>query len=265
MGVLARLRRPEYTGENRRLPCTVLNAAAVVAAALLVRIVSPRGAVLLAASPFEFDHGPDVEGTGSLASGDDPDAGTILAVLENAGVVTGGTQLALADEFRDRWEERACDVRSLGTERLAERAADATPFLAERAADAAPFPAEGSTVGEVVVVDGDDRTYLNRAVAIAEIAAVETLLEWGVGEQYRAAGADAPRLFLEECPDCGGPVVETTSGTGVAASDEPTRGTCSPAGSVAPSCTNSRRPARLTPPDRRATLVGRDAGTTVAE
>jgi len=66
--LVERLGRPEYTGENRCLPCTVLNAAiAVGAAALLSRRSRPAGgAALLAALGLIYLRGYLVPGTPTL-------------------------------------------------------------------------------------------------------------------------------------------------------------------------------------------------------
>lgn len=227
MSTFRALRRPEYTGDNRCLPCTVLNVAIVAVVSSLAWTVSPAGAVAIAAAgvalvalrgyvvpytpqfaprlaehlPVDFGHDARSDESDSLAVETDHDPGEILAALEEAGVVTGDAELDLAPDFRDAWEER-----------MRERRTDDTETIAAAAAAAAPFPAEGSTSGNLIIIDGGRRAHLNRPVAIAEVAAIAVLSEWDVAERYRPAGADALRLFLRDCPDCGGAVVESTVG-----------------------------------------------------
>jgi hypothetical protein len=187
---LARLRRPEYTGENRCWPCTAVNAAVVVAASVLVGVASPllgvvtlvvgaalvalRGYVvpytpafaprLAAALPVDvgvgFGHGRRTDGgrqSESLVDDGDVDGNALVGRLAEAGVVTadGSGELFLAPELRRTWEA--------GMRRL-RNASDAE--LAAATASAAPFPAEGRIEGDggwVVVTrtdgaGGSDRT-----------------------------------------------------------------------------------------------------------
>lgn len=66
--LIGRLRRPEYTGENRCLPCTVLNVALGVIAAAVVNRRDRRGAAvtLIAAIGVIYLRGYLVPGTPTL-------------------------------------------------------------------------------------------------------------------------------------------------------------------------------------------------------
>lgn len=221
---LAAVRRPEYVGENRCLPCTALNAALVVAVAAAVGrrnrmlggfaaavgglLIAVRGYVvpgtprfapaLTDPLPVSFGHDGPYEPSGSLAA--DPDPEDLMTALVEAGVlVPEGEELFLEGSFREDWEARAAELRALPTAELAARTAAASPE-----------PVAGEAVGDRVLLAGGRDVRLSRAVAIAETAAVETLADRGVPERVRAAAARPLRTFVRTCPACGGEVRETT-------------------------------------------------------
>jgi hypothetical protein len=250
MRLLARLRRPEYTGENRCRPCTIVNAAAVLVAAALVGVVSlPLGVValvcglvsialrgyvipytprfaprLLTRLPVDsrrlgFAHAPRADGgreSESLAGDDDVDGDVLVRRLAEAGVITGDESgdLFLADGIRKRWQA--------GMERLRTVSGGE---LAAATASAAPFPADGRVEGDgdwVVVTRtaeaGDDESLDGEAgdeVWLSRAHAIaDTAVVAAVGDRVdapTAARAATPlRLFLETCPVCSGTVEETT-------------------------------------------------------
>jgi hypothetical protein len=165
-----RIRRPEYTGGNRCRPCTALNAAVVIAASVLVGVVSPPAGIalclggaalvalrgyavpdtprLVSALPFDVgadhDDGPVLRTDGgrergSLAGAEPIDGEALIRRLVDAGVVTtdDAGDVHLDGDVRRTWEA--------GIDRLRD-VADAD--LAAAAASAAPFPAEGRVEGE---------------------------------------------------------------------------------------------------------------------
>lgn len=238
MSPLDALRRPEYTGENRCLPCTALNGALVLAAAAaagrrrpaagVATLVAGTAAVALrgyavpytpriapraaAALPIEFPHPRSglTEGAGGAAPAagaamagepDGIDGEELLGELIAAGAVEDGGRLRLAPSFRDDWESRMDELRAADDD-----------ALAAAAADAAPFEATGEARDGLIVLRGGAWTpHLARAVAVAETAAVEALADRGVAPDRRASAAYPLRAFLRDCPACGGPVVETTA------------------------------------------------------
>ena len=220
-----RLRRPEYTGANRCLPCTVLNAGivGVVAAAIARRnrplgllalavgatLVALRGyvvpgtprfaPVLVARLPVSFGHdthaGVD---SGSLTEDRDPEA--MMQALVAAGVIEAdGDQLYVDEAFRTEWEARMADLRELPGEELAARTAAASHDSVE-----------GEFHGERVLLAGGRDVWLSPAVAIAETAAIETLTDWGVPGERSVQAAKPMRTFVRTCPVCGERVVDTT-------------------------------------------------------
>ncbi|WP_101294877.1 hypothetical protein [Halegenticoccus soli] len=222
--LLDRIRRPEYTGENRCWPCTAINAAIVAGAAALAArrdrkaalaalvgggaAIALRGYVVPYTPRFAprivarlpFDSGRERRRSDALVDGElDPER--LVAELFDRGVLAGDEELYLADGFRTDWEAEAATLRGLD--------ADA---LATAAADASPSEATGEADGEwTVVTDADGRTvWLSRPVAIAETAAVRALTARGVPRDTAAHAATPLRMFAETCPLCGGDVVETT-------------------------------------------------------
>lgn len=232
--LLRRVRRPEYTGEQRCWPCTVVNAALVLVLAALAGLVLPLaglavlavGAALVALRgyavpytpqfaprlvgplPVSFGHGPRSGGDrpSDELAGDEADADRLLSVLLEAGVLVvdaaegGEERLQVSARFADQWTEGMARLRALDDE-----------GLAAAVADAAPFEATGRTDDRGVALEGEDRfAWLTRARAIADAAAVEAMGEYGVPRDDRAPAARPLRLFVPECPTTGGPVVETT-------------------------------------------------------
>ncbi|MFC6952675.1 hypothetical protein [Halorubellus litoreus] len=141
----------------------------------------------------------------------DVDAEATLGALVDAGVVVpAGEDLQLDDAFREAWTVRIRDRRDDPVEAVASDVADA---LAD-----ATVSVEDEDVGRgpyVVVSRGDGPSlgdaWLTRPVAVAELAAVEALADHDLDRATRVAAAGPLRLFLDECPACGGDVVETTT------------------------------------------------------
>ncbi|PSQ54819.1 hypothetical protein BRD22_11460 [Halobacteriales archaeon SW_8_68_21] len=223
--------RPEYTGEDRCLPCTAVNVVGVAVVALLlgrrrralgvlaalvgVAAIWLRGYAvpgtprfaprLVAPLPVDFGgtHGVD-DGSDSLAAdrgvddGTDPEAVMETLVATGALVVDGET-LRLADTFRTALDER---IGSL-------RAADGAE-LAERAAAAAGPDIAGEVHDGRILLDGHRDAWLSRPVAVAETAVAELLRERGVDGAVAREAARPLRAFIETCPVCDGTVRDTT-------------------------------------------------------
>ena len=220
------LRDPGYTGDRRCWPCTIVNAAVVGLAALLVGrrwrrlagllvlgvgglLIALRGYVVPYTPQFAprlvdrlpadlgFDHAPPSEPSDSLVATDDPDQ--LVGMLIQAGVLTGDEMLHLEAEFAETWER---EMDALRGETDAE--------VAAAAAEAVPFDAESAVSGERLLVAGRRDAWLSRPVAIAEAAGIEALVEEGLDRETAASAVDPLRMFLPVCPDCGGEVAEST-------------------------------------------------------
>ena len=148
-------------------------------------------------SPDEED--PPGEGDSAEESATmDPEA--VIATLSGAGVlVADANDLRPTDAYRESFEARMADLRSLTETELAERAA--------AAAAGAPT---AEVHGDRILLVGDRDVRLSRAVAIAETAAVETLAGFDVPPAVRTAAAEPLRTLVRTCPVCGGDVSETT-------------------------------------------------------
>jgi len=240
-----RLRRPEYTGENRCRACTVVNVVALAVLVVIVGVWTPPIALavgLLGAAaiwlrgylvPYTpqfaprlvsrlparlsstfFDHPRRSDSLGDMggdrnagSGGDvaDPDAEAVFEALLSASVV-------VADD--ERLEPSESFATSWQTEMasLAELSDDAlaetvTDTLA--AAESARVERTGSSVFVVVTGRDGSVTWLRRPVALAEIGAVRALDETDVPAAVRPLAAHALCAFLDTCPACGGELVES--------------------------------------------------------
>lgn len=229
--LLRTVRRPEYTGERRCWPCTLVNGGlllvacaalgavglwlpAVVLAVVGATAIALRGYLvpytptfaprLAAALPGDvFDH-EERSATGSLAGDEETAPDDVLETLVRAGVlVPEGEQLFLAEAFDERWQAEMDDLgqADLGT-------------LADATSEVAPGGVDARADGEFVVLQASDsiisEQWLSRPVAIAEVAAARALADFVDDPATRTAAARPLRMFLDRCPDCGGQVVETT-------------------------------------------------------
>lgn len=237
----ALLREPDHTGENRCWPCTVVNLILVAAGALVVGrrrrvlavlvaalgtlLIWTRGYVvpytpqfaprLVAASPIPdewFDHGnapPAPAQASSSGIAGDVDGEALLETLRANGVlVADGELVDLDPSFRDAWETEMATLAGRSTDDLAEAVFDV-------AHAASVSVTEGSERQWIRLGDGSGNvmteTWLSRPVAVAETAAVRALAEWLDDPATRRAAAGPLRMFLTDCPDCGEPLVESTT------------------------------------------------------
>lgn len=212
-----RFRRPEYTGENRCVPCTVVNAgiAAAAAAVLTVYVAPWLGALsLVAAAAAIYLRGYLVPGTPTFTKryvpswllrrfGKAPIVATAPAAnggshrpLEAAGVLRRtDAGPVLTPPFADAWDERAssCHATGVTEERVA------ITFAAESVSrlDDTSF-----------VLDGDTSVRWESTAALAaDVAGAELLAEWTDWDSFdrdrRRTTLRALRLCLERCPACG--------------------------------------------------------------
>jgi hypothetical protein len=256
MSTLQRFRQPEYTGENRCIPCTLANSViAVVLSAAVAAVSLPVGvAVLLLSALAIWLRGYLVPGTPELTKRYFPD--WLLAVfdkgperssgltgvgsgdggVERAGTETGaGTEspefdassfdpervlldggvvepcedvedLCLDGGFERAWYARMGSVRddeAVAREELA-RQLDVGP-------EVVTFEEHGSAT--VARIDGTRAgQWESRAALIADLAAAHELPDrvegWeSMPTEVRSQLLGGLRIFLEDCPDCGGPVL----------------------------------------------------------
>jgi hypothetical protein len=227
-----RARRPEYTGENRCIPCTVANLAIAAGASLAAGLLSPPlGLALFALSLGAiWLRGYLVPGTPELTKryfpdwllavfdkherpevSFDPDAFDVQAYLVESGLVVDdpdAPDAVLDPEFAAAWESRAAALAAADDERPDVRELARLVDLRVEDLDVEPIGAHS------VVAYADDQyigQWESRAAYAAEMAAATELDErhpaWrDLPIAYRSRLLAALRLFIESCPDCGGAV-----------------------------------------------------------
>ena len=249
MSALDALSRPDYTGDDRCWPCTIVNVVLIgVIAAVLGRrrralglgvaalgaaLVYLRGYAvpytpafapkLVSASPLPDDlfhtepPAPGIErkedepGDDGLGDSADVDGEQLLETLRDAGALTvDGDAIGLDPTFADAWHDEMATLSDLDTEALA-----AATLEVAHASDASMYDGDGDPHEWVVLSDGsgsfEGRTWLSRPVAIAETAAARALEAYIDDESTRRAAAGPLRMFLTECPDCGADLSESSA------------------------------------------------------
>ena len=222
-GLLAAVRRQEYTGDNRCLPCTVVNvvlAGLLTAAAALVSL--PLGVAVATVSLAAIHlRGYLVPGTPELTKRYLPErvlawfgkadapatpgetAFDTVGFLDRYGVVVDiGDDVALAPAF-----ERGLDDAALGLDTNAAMRAASADLLAVDP-DRVSFASGGGSWR--VLVDGSILgRWESRAAFVADLAAHRTLSAWtdewaSVPGAARGRTLSAVRACLDSCPTCGG-------------------------------------------------------------
>ncbi|WP_254766382.1 hypothetical protein [Salinilacihabitans rarus] len=228
------LRQPEYTGENRCIPCTAVNMAiAVVLAAAAAIAVPPAGPVVLGVSLGAiYFRGYLVPGTPTLTKRYFPD--WLLAAFDkapadfeapeatdvgrdganpeetllDAGVVApcdDVDDLCLADDVREAWRERVVEYRDGDRERQVAAFLGVDP-------DGVAVASRGETDAVGARVDGGlAGRWESEAALLADIAGADVLADrvdgWGaLSVQTRSRVASGLRAFVEVCPTCDGPI-----------------------------------------------------------
>lgn len=237
------VRRPEYTGENRCIPCTGVNVGLAAAAAAVLAVLVPfdglgalavGAVVLLVAMAVIYLRGYLVPGTPWLTRTYLPDwflryfdhadpapAPADVepqAVLEAAGAVVECEDiddLCLTDGFRSAWHDRMERLRETDASR------DDLAAILDIDPDALVFETHGEAF--VAIADGGQRPDIgadgrrrvgqweSRGAFLADMAGAGVL-----GERYpgwdqlspvqRGQVLNGLRIFLEQCPTCGGEV-----------------------------------------------------------
>ena len=226
-----RLRQPEYTGENRCIPCTAVNLVIAAVISGLVAVVFPPVAVVVFAASLAaiYLRGYLVPGTPTLtkryfpdsvlklfdkyeppeppAVEDDADIEAFLLDVEAVEECRDGTDLCLTDEFDDAWYDRIVSLRERGDED------DSVAVLFE-GLDIDPERVRIESYGNAYEAYIDDTRvgqWESRAAYLADIAAEAEFRErhpaWHrLGFDERTEILGALRLWLERCPECDGPV-----------------------------------------------------------
>lgn len=236
--VLERLRRPEYTGENRCPPCTAVNVVlALVIGSVLVPLSPPLAVItLLASLAAIYLRGYLVPGTPELTKRYLP--GRILALFDESPLeehANDGTWETVERIERER--ENAVDPEaflleagavepceheadlclSAGfTERFDDRAADYDGSI-DRGTLADVFGTDPDSIAMLdreypaIEIDRRIRKWPSEAALIADLAADDALHgltdRWSdVPLEQRLGILKSLRSFHERCPRCSGPV-----------------------------------------------------------
>ncbi|MFB6171074.1 MAG: hypothetical protein ABEJ23_00970 [Haloarculaceae archaeon] len=222
-----RVRQPEYTGENRCIPCTIANVAIAAVLSVVVGVVSiPAGAaVFLASLALVYLRGYLVPGTPELTKRYFPD--WLLALFDKREthlvepgeqvdvervLVEGGVlqehetvdDLVVAPWFEEQWFEEIERARGDDASRAALAdllGIDPESLSFQEFGEAFSATSNGSRVGH----------WESRAAFLADVAAARVLADeldgWAsTTPAQRGQLLNGLRLFLEECPSCGGAV-----------------------------------------------------------
>ena len=232
-GVVSRLKRPEYVGENRCVPCTVANVgiaglASVVVGATAWTAATPTvgvgigGVILLGCLTAIYFRGYLVPGTPELtrryfperllglfgkepviqdAADGDVDQERVLMGVGALELCKDGEDLCLVDDFRRAWYAEMDRVAA---------EADFDGLLSIVSVDSGTVTVEehGATVQPQV--DGRFAgVWKSRAALQADVAGAELLSDrldgWSALDPHdRHALLAGLRLFMDECPNCGG-------------------------------------------------------------
>jgi hypothetical protein len=223
MGAVDSIRQPEYTGENRCTPCTVVNIgiAAALAAVGAFGIDSGVGGILfVVALGIIYFRGYLVPGTPTLTKrhlpasvlrlfGKEPLSErasrsidtdeTIEEQLVAVGALTDEDAPELTDSFSDAWDAAVERVRTEDVDDAALRTLFGTEDVSKHVATGA-------------VVDGNQSVrWISKPAMVADVAAGRLLAERGAGWESlspneRIALLRNLRLFIRSCPACGGDV-----------------------------------------------------------
>lgn len=224
--VLETVRQPEYTGENRCIPCTVVNLVIAAGLASVGWLFAPVVGVVVAVLGFAaiWLRGYLIPGTPTLTKRYFPDRVLawfdkvpeqeytpeeldVEAILMEDGVLVetaDGADLKVAPDFRAAWAERM-------RENDRERDAASLAWLLDIDPDRLTVKPSGEAL--VARVDGEwVGQWESRAAFVADVAAATIFEDRGgtwdeLPTWARSEVLGGLRLFLERCPTCDGDVV----------------------------------------------------------
>lgn len=222
------IRQPEYTGENRCYPCTIVNTGiAFVLGGLAATVSLTLGGIILGLSFLAiYARGYLIPGTPQLTQTyfpdrvlrwfgktptqetldtlpDDRDISELGEVLIKSGIVqvdADTEDFELSSQFRDTWRQRMQSVRDTDTAR--------SRLAATIDVDPEQLTFDDQSSQFVVRHDGDYAgRWISEAAFISDLALEPTLAEWisewdDLSGQERAELLVRTRVFLEHCPAC---------------------------------------------------------------
>jgi hypothetical protein len=226
-----RFRHPEYTGENRCIPCTIVNLVIAVLVSGAVAAVSPPAAVAVFVGSVAaiYLRGYLVPGTPTLtkrylpasvlklfdkheppvppAIADDADIESFLLDVGAVEECREGTDLCLTDDFRANWYDRIDRLRR-------REGADEGVTVLFDGLDVDPDRVRVTSYGEAYEAYIEDTRvgqWESRAAYLADLAAESELRDrhpgWHrLGFDARTEVLGSLRLWLDQCPSCDGRV-----------------------------------------------------------
>lgn len=227
---IRQLRQPEYTGENRCVPCTIVNVGIAIVVSGAVALVSLPAAVAAFAACIAaiYLRGYLVPGTPTLTKRylpdsvlrlfdkhePDPPAVTDQEDIERFLLEVGaveecreGTDLCLTPGFREAWYDRIATRREADD---ADGGIDALFRGLDIDSDRVTVREHGEAY-DAYVDDVRVGQWESRAAFLADLGAEAELRDrhpaWGrLGFDARTEILGALRLWLDRCPTCDGPV-----------------------------------------------------------
>ncbi|MFC7134202.1 MULTISPECIES: hypothetical protein [Salinibaculum] len=234
-GILTELKQPEYVGENRCMPCTVVNtliagAVSVVVGVGVATASSPAAGVGAGLVVFGLSlaaiylRGYLVPGTPTLTKryfpewllqlfGKEPeempepgqaevDPEQVLTSIGALEECADGTDLCLTDGFREEWDEEI--------QRLEAEDADREQLL--RMLDTEEGEVSYEEYGAAFRAFVDDQPvgkWESRGAFLADLGAANVLARWysdwdRLSLPGRSQLLSGMRLFIDTCPECGG-------------------------------------------------------------
>jgi hypothetical protein len=231
-GVLGRLKRPEYVGENRCVPCTIANVGIAAAGSAAVGAVAwtvatptagftAGGLLLVGCLTAIYLRGYLVPGTPELtqryfpawalglfdkepviqdATDGDIDQEAVLMGVGALELCRDGEDLCLAEDFRQRWY---AEIERVDSEE------DYGGLRSIVGVDSGQVTVEGGGTGVRPQIDGQFAgVWKSRAALQADVAGAALLSEridgWAdLAPSDRHALLAGLRLFLDRCPACG--------------------------------------------------------------
>lgn len=223
VSIIDQLRRPEYTGENRCIPCTVTNLGIAAVLSAGASLLSPwlAAAVALVSVTAIYLRGYLVPGTPELTkryfptwllalfdkgpATFDAESFAVESLLVESGAVTpGDDDLELDPAFRAEWYAAMPELTTTAAQREA--------LAALTDLDPEPMRLDTRPNRFVAWYDGDWLgQWESRPAFIADVAAVPVLAArldgWeSMPVAYRSELLAGLRLFLDRCPTCDGDV-----------------------------------------------------------
>ena len=231
MSFIIQLRQPEYTGENRCTPCTVVNIIIAAIGGAIVTINSAvlgvfifglslvviylRGYLIPGTPTFTrryfpnrvlrwFNKEPTTMSTDGVGESIRVDPEQALLDARAVMPCKNGTDLCLRSDFQASWCERQLTLQ--------DQSLDGENILG--ALNAAPEEVSIEEYGDALIASTDDGVigqWPSSAAAVADIAAAEELADryshWErLNIAERTHVLTSLRIFIKECPECNGPV-----------------------------------------------------------